>query len=114
MAIKKPNTVYTESDGVSSAIARKRAEDIAYMSAYTKNFLQKLKNEPKRKIFCSKAYAPYFGTTYTALLNTVPVTVKFNGTEQEFPESVANWLQDKFLRVTESNVPKVENETLSE
>lgn len=99
---------------ISERMARKREADIEYMSSYTQQFLQRLKNEPARRIMCSKAYANYFGTTYTALYNTVPVTVKFDGTEQVFPESVANWLLDKFIKVTESNIPKVSNEVLSE
>lgn len=111
---KTKKAVYADGDDVSSQIAVKREEDIKYMNSYTRSFLSKLKKEKTKKIMCSKAYAPYFGTTYTALYNTVPVTVRFNGTEQEFPETVANWLLDKFIRVTESNVPKVENDTLSE
>jgi hypothetical protein len=108
----RPRKVVAGSENVSDMLAQKREHDIEYMNSYTKTFLNRLKNEKTRKILCSKAYAPYFGTTYTALFKTVPVTVKFDGTMQEFPESIANWLQDKFIRVTESNVPKVENETL--
>lgn len=113
MATKK-QTVYADGADVSTQLAKKREADIDYMNSYTRKFLTKLKNEKTKKIFCSKSYATYFGTTYTALYNTVPVTVKFNGTEQEFPETVANWLLDKFMRVTESNIPKVTNDTISE
>lgn len=108
----KTKRVAVAGDDVSAVVAKKRLEDNEYMATYTKRFLYRLKNEPRKKIYCSKAYAPYFGTTYTALYNTVPVTVRFDGTQQEFPETVANWLLDKFIRVTESNVPKIENEKL--
>lgn len=110
--MSKTRRAFVEEDSVSSSVARKRQEDMAYMNSYTKKFLARLKKEPRVKILCSKAYAPYFGTTYTALMNTVPVTVKFDGTYQEFPETIAKWLQDKFIRVTESNVPQIKNEIL--
>lgn len=108
----KKKVVSAPGDAVSTAIARKREEDLTYMNSYTKTFLNRLKHEPVKKVYCSKAYAMYFGKSYTALYNTVPVTVHFDGTNQEFPETVANWLLDKFIRVTESNVPRVENDTL--
>jgi hypothetical protein len=113
MPVKKPVDAIGGLD-VSERLAQKRREDITYMQSYTQNFLRRLKNEPTRKIMCSKAYANYFGSTYTALYNTVPVTVKFDGMEHVYPETVANWLLDKFIRVTESNIPKVQNDTLSE
>jgi hypothetical protein len=109
---KKEKVVAAPGDEVSSAIARKREHDLKYMNSFTKSFLARLKSEPVKKVYCSKAYAMYFGKTYTALYNTVPVTVHFDGTNQEFPETVANWLLDKFIRVTESNVPRVENDQL--
>lgn len=110
----KTTPIYSEGDTVSTSIAKKREADLDYMNNYTRNFLGRLKKEKTKKVLCSRAYANYFGTTYTALLNLVPVTVKFDGTEQVFPESVADWLMKKFIQVTESNMPKVNNETLSE
>lgn len=98
---------------VSDRLAEKRQDDNEYMRSYSQKMLSRFKNERKVKVLCSKAYAPYFGTTYTALFNTIPVTVKFDGKEHIYPESVARWLQDKFIRVTESNIPKVENDELS-
>lgn len=111
---RKSNKVYSDGMGVADVIAAKRADDNEYMRTYSQKVLSKFRNEPKVKVLCSKAYAPFFGTTYTALFNTIPVTVKFDGKEHVYPASVAKWLQNKFLRVTESNIPKVENDTLSE
>lgn len=112
MGSKRKPKIYVAGDDVSTSIMEKRALDDEYIRTSTRTFLQKLKNEKTKKILCSKALATYFGTTYSAVLNTVPVTVKFDGREHEYPESVANWLLDKFLKVTDSNTPRVENETL--
>jgi hypothetical protein len=114
MATRVKKAVLADGDEVSNVLASKRQEDVEFMSSFTKKFLRQLKNEPVKKIVGSKAYANYFGSTYTALFNTVPVTIKFDGTEQSYPESIANWLLDKIIRVTESNIPVSRNDRLSE
>jgi len=114
MATKVKKAVLADGDDVSNVLAAKRESDMTYMSSYTKNVLRKFKNEPTMKIVGSKAYANYFGSVYTALFDTVPVTIRFDGTEQVFPESVAKWLLKKIVRVTESNIPVSRSDRLSE
>lgn len=109
----KPKKVLVEGMDVAERVATKREEDNEYMRTYSQRMLSRFKGERQVKVLCPRAYALYFGTTYTALFNTIPVTVVFDGKEHEYPESVANWLQAKFLRVGDSNIPKVENEELS-
>lgn len=67
------------------------------------------KNSKKVKIRCDAIYEPIFGKNYTFLLNCVPVTVRFDGTEQEFPEPVAKRIQEKLNEVSLSNAVKSED-----
>jgi len=106
MSTKKPaQTAITD---VSSMVAEKRLADKNYMSGYSQRVLKQFKSEKSVKVRCSKVYANMMGTTWTFLLNTIPITVRFDGTVQEFPESVATRLLEKFAEVTEANVPKVD------
>lgn len=78
------------------------------LNSVPRRMLELCKNSPVKKVFCPDIYATIFGHEYTFLLNCVPVTVKFNGTEQEFPEPVANRILEKMNEVAKSNAPQKE------
>ena len=92
-----------------SNIEIKRADDKNYMQTHTNAMLSICKNDKKVKVLCDKIYALYFGKVFTFVINCVPVTVRFDGTIQEFPERVAKAIQRKMVAVSNSNFPKNEN-----
>lgn len=87
------------------AIARKEAEK-QYIIAKKKHMLNKCKSDKVMTFTGDKIYAQYFGKTYTFLYNTVPVTVRFDGTQQKFPEFIYDFLRKKIAAVSESNTNK--------
>lgn len=78
-----------------------------YINEKMKYMLDKCKSDKKVKFRGDKIWAPIFGKVYTFLYNGIPVTVKFDGTEQEFPEFVYNLIQEKIHETSEANTPKV-------
>ena len=72
--------------------------------------LDKCKNDEVMKFRGDKIYAPFFGKVYTFLYNAIPVTVKFDGSVQEFPKFIYDKIMEKIHEVSESNTPKVEIE----
>ena len=61
--------------------------------------------------FCrTKIFAQYFGPVYTFLFNTIPVTVKFDGTTQKFPRFIAEEINRRIKEVSEANTGKVDIE----
>lgn len=68
-----------------------------------------LKKEKKVGVVGSEVYAQYLGSIYTFTLNGIPVSIKLNGKEQFYPESVAKVLQDKLNAIGRSNTRRVEN-----
>lgn len=110
----KQTKAVVETPVTATILEAKKKKDREYMESYSQTFLRKLKGEKPVKVYCSRAYEPYFGKVYTALYNTIPVTVPFDGQYHEYPATVAEWLQNKFIKVTESNIPKVTEDLLSE
>ncbi len=76
--------------------------------------LDKCKNDRVVKFRGDKLFANYFGKVYTFLYNGIPVTVRFDGSEQEFPEFIYNKIMQKIHEVSESNTPKVQIEDRTE
>ena len=65
--------------------------------------IQKLKNEPRVKVYGNEIFQAQLGETYTFLLNGLPVSIKFDGTYQEYPESVARLIESKLSRIAKAN-----------
>lgn len=86
-------------------IAQRNAEK-EYIVQKKKHMLERCKKDKKVTFVGNKIYAQYFGKTYTFLYNGIPVTVKFDGSKQEFPEFIAKKIQDKIYRVSEDSTPK--------
>lgn len=92
-----------------SEISEKEAEK-TYIKEKMNFMLNKCKNDKVEKFRGDKLYAQYFGKVYTFLYNAVPVTVRFDGSVQEFPKFIYDKIIEKIHEVSESNTPKVEIE----
>lgn len=91
---------------VDDVSANKRRQDSQAMKLMINNMRKLLKNSRKIKFRPSSGYAPIFGSTWTFLLNGFPITVKFDGSEQIFPEPVYNRIQEKISEGLEANAAK--------
>ena len=88
-----------------SELSMKEAEKI-YIKEKMNYMLSKCKKDKVVKFRGDKIYAQFFGKVYTFLYNAVPVTIKFDGSVQEFPEFIYNKIMEKIHEVSESNTPK--------
>lgn len=88
-------------------IATKEAEK-TYIIEKKRDMLTKCKNDEKVEFVGQKIFANYFGPVYTFLYNTIPVTVRFDGSKQYFPRFIYNRLMAKINEVSESNTNKVD------
>lgn len=77
-----------------------------YVVEKKRDMLNKCKNDEVVKFVGQKIYAQYFGPVYTFMYNTIPVTVKFDGSTQEFPRFVYNKIVEKINLVSEESTPK--------
>jgi len=68
--------------------------------------IQKLKNEPRVKVYGNEIFQDQLGETYTFLLNGLPVSIKFDGSYQEYPESVAKHIEAKLSQIAKANTRK--------
>lgn len=92
-----------------SEIAVKEAEK-TYITEKKKFMLNKCKEDEEVEFVGQKIFANYFGPVYTFLYNTVPVTIKFDGSKQKLPRFVYNFVMNKINEVSDSNTNKVEIE----
>lgn len=92
-----------------SELSAKEAEKV-YIREKMQFMLDKCRTDEVVKFRGDKIYAPFFGKVYTFLYNAVPVTVKFDGSVQEFPRFIYDKIMEKIHEVSESNTPKVEIE----
>lgn len=68
--------------------------------------IQKLKKEPRVKVYGNEIFQDQLGETYTFLLNGLPVSIKFDGSYQEYPESVAKHIEAKLSQIAKANTRK--------
>lgn len=64
-----------------------------------------LKGQKKVKVYGNQMFQQYLGKQFTWLLNGNPVSIKFDGTYQEYPESVAKLLEEKLSATAVVNSP---------
>lgn len=93
-----------------SAEKTQKEAEKAYIIEKKRFMLNKCKTDKQMTFVGNKLYAQFFGAVYTCLYNGIPVTVRFDGTAQKFPEFVYNWLMEKINAVANSNVPIVDIE----
>jgi hypothetical protein len=74
--------------------------------------VKKYKNEPKVQVIGSKLYKKHLGSVYTFTFNDFPVSIKFDGTAQEFPQTIAGVINRKLNEISESNSAKEVNKEL--
>lgn len=90
-------------------ISEKEAEK-TYIKEKMNFMLNKCKSDEVVKFRGDKLYAQYFGKVYTFLYNAIPVTIKFDGSVQEFPKFIYDKIMEKIHEVSESNTPKIQIE----
>lgn len=95
-----------------SELAQREA-DKTYILEKKRYMLNRAKEDEKVPFIGQKIFADIFGSTYTFLYNTIPVTVKFDGSTQYFPKFVYDFLMDKINAVSESNTNHDETVTLN-
>lgn len=76
------------------------------------SFVQKLMKEPKRTIVGSEVYKTALGSVWTFSYNGYPVTLRFDGTEQKYPETIAKAIERKLAKIARSIQPKETNEQI--
>lgn len=68
-------------------------------------FIQKLKGEPLVKVHGAKVFQKTLGDYYTFLINGYSVTIYFDGSYQEYPQSIAELLNRKLDDIAVSVSP---------
>lgn len=68
--------------------------------------VQKLKGEEKVRVYGNEIFAQQLGEVYTFLYNGLPVTIKFDGTYQEYPATVAKHIENKLSKIAKANTRK--------
>lgn len=90
---------------INPALAKQQADN-ERIKKLDAEFKRKLKAERKVKYRPPKYYAQYVGNVYATTLNSYNIVVRLDGSEQEFPETIYNYLISKFGRILESHVPE--------
>lgn len=103
MAEERVNPVAVD---VASVASIKAQNDAKELKKQRNDFLKKCRTSRKKKVFLSAMDALVFGPTYTYTLNGVPITLTFDDKEHEFPEFIANSIQEKLAKVHKNAVPK--------
>ena len=88
-----------------SAMAAREAEK-TYALEKQQYMLNKCKNDRVVTRTISRLYAPYLGKVYTFFYNGIPVTIYCDGKPHEYPEFVAQHIDEKLNRISESNTYK--------
>lgn len=68
-----------------------------------KDYITKLKAEPKVQVRVDEIYAQYIGKEYTYLLNGEPVTLIADGKPRKYPESIAENIYQKLNSIAKAN-----------
>ena len=68
--------------------------------------LAKLRSEPKLKVYGNLLYKAFLGDVYSFSYQDYPVTIKFDGTWQEYPETIGKLLMKKLDGAALSNTAK--------
>ena len=68
--------------------------------------IRKYQKEPKVEVLGHNMYKAHLGSVYTFTFNGFPVSIKFNGTYQKYPATIAKVLQKKLNEIAEANAAK--------
>lgn len=83
--------------------AKARKTNANALAQEHKDYIIKLKAEPKVAVRVDEIYAQYIGKQYTYLLNGEPVTLIADGKPRKYPESVAANISQKLSDIARSN-----------
>ena len=89
----------------SNEIAIKESEK-AYFIEKRNHMLNRCKNDEVVERTISKLYAPIVGKVYTFAYNGVPVTVYCDGKPHKYPKFIAEKIDKKLAKISESNTYK--------
>ena len=89
----------------SNEIAIRESEQ-AYFVEKRRHMLERCKNDEVVERTISKLYAPIVGRVYTFAYNGVPVTVYCDGKPHKYPKFIAEKIDKKLARISESNTYK--------
>lgn len=86
-------------------LSAREAEKV-YATEKKKNMLEKCKNDEVVTRTISKLYAPILGKTYSFYLNGIVITVYCDGKPHKYPKFVAECIDRKLNKISESNTYK--------
>lgn len=89
----------------SNEIAIRESEQ-AYFIEKRKHMLSRCRNDETVERTISKLYAPIIGKVYTFAYNGVPVTVYCDGKPHKYPKFIAEKIDKKLAKISESNTYK--------
>lgn len=84
----------------------KREADRTYFIEKKNFMLNKCKNDEQVEKTVSKLYAPIIGRVYTFNLNCIPVTIYCDGKPHKYPKFIADIIDEKLAKISESNTYK--------
>lgn len=83
-----------------------RESEQTYFIEKRKHMLERCKNDEVVERTVSKLYAPIIGKVYTFAYNGVPVTVYCDGKPHKYPKFIAEKIDRKLEKISESNTYK--------
>ena len=83
-----------------------RESEQAYFIEKRRHMLERCKKDERVTRTISKLYAPIVGKVYTFTYNGVPVTVYCDGKPHEYPRFIAEAIDRKLAKISESNTYK--------
>ena len=92
---------------INPALAKQQADN-ERIKRLNADFLKRIKKESLIAYKPPKFYADILGPIYVFTLNNADVVVRFDGTEQKFPETVYKFLMRKLARILDSNISEQE------
>ena len=116
--IKKEEKTFAEKSAEAAATAALKAaittnneiaireSEQAYFIEKRRHMLERCKNDEKVTRTISKLYAPIIGKVFTFAYNGVPVTVYCDGKPHEYPKFIAEKIDKKLAKISESNTYK--------
>lgn len=83
--------------------AKKKLTKQQELTKQHREYLVKLKKEPKVQVRVDEIYAQYIGPKFSYLLNGQPVTLHCDGKPRMYPESVAENIYAKLSKIAKAN-----------
>lgn len=98
--------VALEATAAATKKAKQATAEKRYMIEKKRAFLNRCKADERVEFIGQEAYEPILGKVYTFAYNTIPVTVRFDGSKQVLPKFIYDFLQEKLNNIGKSNKPQ--------